>query len=110
MTVAEILKQMVETESKDERMSIVESNKEMLSIGDKDIGALEEQLQWQKDDAMRIQGELEVTQTNLDEQKQKYIDTFFNSDPEETDKTETTDKSEESEKSLSDIENEINNS
>jgi len=88
MSLMELLKLLVTTESQDERMSLVETNKDLIDEGDASSSDANTE---------RI-AELEL---QLKEQKQKYIDTFFGGTKEAETETET--NNDEESKSLDDL-------
>ena len=79
MNPKELLKALVETEDKMERMSLVEANP--ISIEEKG-GVNTDEL------TSPLQAEIERLKTELEAQNQKYIDTFFSDKEEVKDKTE----------------------
>jgi len=92
MDLKEIFRQLVETDDKMERMAIVEANANLMESGAEppDTSA-----------ADALQAENESLRAALEEQKQKYIDTFFGK--REPDKGEGEKKDDDAGKTLDDL-------
>lgn len=94
MTLQELMKMLVEEDSKDARFALVEENQEMMNGSE----GPDEEIMKQIDD---LTSQLEAAVADLEAQKQKYRDTFFN--PSKADQEDQEEDEEEKPKSLDDL-------
>ena len=92
MEINEILKKLVETESIDERMNLVEENQSLFQGGE---------VNTEEVDGLR--SEMENLKSQLEEQKKRYRDRFFSGSDENEPKDEEKEDEKEEVKSLEDL-------